>query len=120
MDDKDESGTLEPRTSNLEPATVRVTVEAVAWVTTFVGGDGSRRRVFPATYPAGTTVRAALRELAGQFPKLGEALWDASGQDLAEHIEVLINDAVLGVQHTLESPLQDGDRITLIGAFTGG
>jgi molybdopterin converting factor small subunit len=112
---------LGPRTSDSTRAgEVRVVVEAVAWVTTFVGGDGSRRRVFHAGYPPGTTVRGALRDLAGQFPKLGEALWDASGQNLAEHIEVLVNDAVLGVQHTLDSPLRDGDRITLIGAFTGG
>ncbi|MFB3816878.1 MAG: MoaD/ThiS family protein [Candidatus Methylomirabilales bacterium] len=110
---------LGPRTSDAASA-VAVTVEAVAWVTTFVGGDGSKRRAFPASYPAGTTVRGALEALAGQFPKLREALWDASGQNLAEHIEVLVNDAVLGVQHTLDSPLREGDRITLIGAFTGG
>jgi molybdopterin converting factor small subunit len=112
-----------PVTSDLGPGTsdgARVTVEVVAWVTAFVGGDGSQRRVFPASYPPGTTVRGALQDLSRQFPKLGEALWDASGRDLAEHIEILVNDAVLGVQHTLESALQDGDRITLIGAFTGG
>ncbi len=99
---------------------VRVVVEAVAWVTRFVGGDGSRRRLFQERYPAGTSVRGALTDLCGRFPELAAALWDASGRELAEHIEVLVNDAVLGVQHTLESRLQDGDRITLIGAFTGG
>jgi molybdopterin converting factor small subunit len=99
---------------------VRVTVEVVAWVTRFVGGDGSSRRVFQESLEGGTTVRGALQRVSARFAALSEALWDAGGQALSEHIEVLVNDAVLGVRHTLDSPLADGDRITLIGAFTGG
>jgi hypothetical protein len=34
--------------------------------------------------------------------------------------EVLVNDAVLGVGHTLDSPLRPDDRITLLGQFMGG
>jgi molybdopterin converting factor small subunit len=97
-----------------------VTVEVVAWVTRFVGGDGSSRRVFHETMQPGTTVRHALQGLSARFVTLSEALWDAGRHELSEHIEVLVNDAVLGVRHTLDSPLADGDRITLIGAFTGG
>jgi molybdopterin converting factor small subunit len=97
-----------------------VTLEVVAWVTRFVGGDGGSRRVFQESLPAGATVRGALQGLSTRFPALSEALWDSGGQDLAEHIEVLVNDAVLGVRHRLDSALADGDRITLIGAFTGG
>ena len=40
--------------------------------------------------------------------------------ELGEHIEVIVNDAVLGVTHELDSPLKDGDRITLLGQFMGG
>jgi molybdopterin converting factor small subunit len=39
---------------------------------------------------------------------------------LSEHIEVLVNDAVLGLTHTLDDPVRDGDRITLVGQYTGG
>jgi molybdopterin converting factor small subunit len=97
-----------------------VTVEAVAWVTQFVGGDGTRRKIFEETIAPETTVRTVLRQLSDRFPKLEEALWQRPGEILAEHIEVLVNDAVLGVTHDLDSPVQPGDRITLLGQYTGG
>jgi molybdopterin converting factor small subunit len=98
----------------------KITVEAVAWVTRFVGGDGSRRRVFHEVARPGDTVRTVLRALTARFPQLHEALWDQGTGELGEHIEVLVNDAVLGVTHTLASEVQEGDRITLIGQYVGG
>mgnify|MGYP000616253720 CR=1 FL=1 len=44
----------------------------------------------------------------------------AHGDQIGEHIEVLVNDAVLGLQHTLDSRLRPGDRITLLGQYMGG
>jgi molybdopterin converting factor small subunit len=102
------------------PQELKVTVEAVAWVTRFVGGDGSRRRVFQEAARPGDTVRAVLGRVSARFPQLHEALWDRQSGELAEHIEVLVNDAVLGVDRTLDSPVRDGDRITLIGQYVGG
>jgi hypothetical protein len=32
----------------------------------------------------------------------------------------MVNDAVLGVSHTLDTPLQVNDRITLLGQYMGG
>lgn len=97
-----------------------VTVEAVAWVTQFVGGDGTRRKLFQEAVAPGATVRSVLQQVSDRFPKLDEALWQRPGGALAEHIEVLVNDAVLGIGHDLDSPVQPGDRITLIGQYTGG
>src|SRR5574341_1981443 len=98
----------------------QVTVEVVAWVTRFVGGDGTRRKHFGEVVPSGATVRSVLHQLCKRFPQLTEALWDQGGRELAEHIEVLVNDAVLGVTHSLDSEVKDGDRITLVGAYIGG
>lgn len=95
-----------------------VPVEVVSWVTRFVGGDGSGRRVFEEPLLPGATVRSVLLGLSRRFPELHAALW--SGRDLGEHIEVLVNDAVLDVAHTLDSPLRPGDRIALLGQFMGG
>jgi len=105
---------------NPHSAIGHVTVEAVAWVTQFVGGDGTRRKVFEEASARGATVRTVLRQVSDRFPKLDEALWQRPGGGLAEHIEVLVNDAVLGVSHDLDSHVQPGDRITLIGQYTGG
>ena len=101
--------------------TIGVTVEAVAWVTRFVGGDGTRRKLFALAAPPGATVRSALADIGRRHPALQEVLWDRGRTaELSEHIEVLVNDAVLGVAHTLDSPLRDGDRITLVGQYAGG
>ncbi len=74
--------------------------------------------MFDEPLPPGATVRSLLRGLSGRFPELDEALWH--GADLGEHIEVLVNDAVLGVAHELDSKLRPGDRVTLLAQFMGG
>ena len=96
----------------------KVPVEVVAWVTKFVGGDGTGRRVFEEPLQPGATVRSVLIGLSARYPALHEALWHGDG--LGEHIEVLVNDAVLDLHHTLDSPLAPGDRLTLLGQFMGG
>ena len=95
-----------------------VPVEVVGWPTRFVGGDGGTRRLFEEPLNPGATVRSVLRGLSGRFPDLDAALWH--GDALGEHIEVLVNDAVLGVTHALDSRLAPGDHITLLGQYMGG
>ena len=98
--------------------TLTLPVEIASWVTKFVGGDGSGRRVLEEPLSQGSTVRSVLPGLSAKFPELHRALWH--GNELGEHIEVLVNDAVLGVEHELDSPLRPGDRITLLAQFMGG
>jgi len=95
-----------------------IPVELVGWPTRFVGGDGGTRRVFDEPLASGATVRSVLRGLSARFPDLSTALWH--GDDLGEHIEVLVNDAVLGIDHELDSPIGPGDRIVLLAQFMGG
>jgi molybdopterin converting factor small subunit len=95
-----------------------VPIEIASWITKFVGGDGSGRRVVDEPLTPGATVRSVLAGLSAKFPELDRALWH--GKELGEHIEVLVNDAVLGIEHDLDSPLRAGDRITLLAQFMGG
>ena len=95
-----------------------IPVEVHSWVTKFVGGDGSGQKVFAEAIVPGATVRSVLEGLSARYPELHAALWE--GRELGEHIEVLVNDAVLGVAHTLDSPVGPGDRMALLGQFTGG
>ena len=97
---------------------VTVPVEIFSWVTKFAGGDGTGRRVLEEPWTPATTVRSALTSVSARFPELRAALWN--GAELGEHIEVLVNDAVLGIEHTLDSLLRPGDRITLVGQYMGG
>src|SRR5919108_6412266 len=80
--------------STTATTTGQVEVEAVAWISKFVGGDGSTRKLFCESLRPGDTVRQVLRRLSGRFPELHKALWDAQTGELGEHIEVLVNDAV--------------------------
>jgi len=97
-----------------------VTVEVTTWVTKHVGGDGSGSTVFTEAFAPGERVRDVLRRCSARFPELDAALWSPDRSELGEHIEVVVNDAVLGVTHGLDSPLNNGDRITLLGQFMGG
>ncbi len=99
-------------------ATRSVPVELVGWPTRFVGGDGGTRRIFEEPLASGATVRSVLRGLTARYPDLAEALW--LDGELGEHIEVLVNDAVLGIDHELDSPVAAGDRIALLAQFMGG
>jgi len=100
--------------------TLRCTIEVVSWVTKFIGGPGSGRKEFEESFVPGETVREVLGRFSARYPELDLALWDASKKGLGEHIEVMVNNAVLGVSHTLDSPLRANDRITLIGQYMGG
>jgi len=102
------------------PATAPATVEVTTWVTKLVGGDGGGARLFEEPVGPGDTVADVLRRVSARFPELDRALWQPGRQTLAEHIEVLVNDAVLGVSHELSSPLRAGDRVTLLGQYMGG
>jgi molybdopterin converting factor small subunit len=96
------------------------TIEVTTWVTKLVGGDGSGSRVTEEGFAPGETIRDVLRRWSARFPDLDAALWDPTRTALGAHIEVLVNDAVLGVSHELDSPLEGGERITLLGQFMGG
>lgn len=95
-------------------------VEAVTWVTRFVGGTGSSRVAIAEELRPGDTVRSVLRRVSERFPRLDEVLWERGTDQLGEHVEVIVNDAVLGVNATLETELSAGDTITLVGQFMGG
>jgi sulfur-carrier protein len=110
---------MEKDTALAQPES-HIQIDTVAWVTRFVGGNGSDRISFDLAITPGDTVRTALRRLSERFPQLQYALWDPESGELAEHIEVVVNGAILGVRHGLDSELSHGDRILLFGQYMGG
>jgi len=96
------------------------TVEVTTWVTRHVGGDGSGSKFFTESLVPGENLGQVLRRFSARFPELDAALWSPDHSQLGEHLEVVVNDAVLGVTHQLDTPLAGGERITLLGQFMGG
>ena len=90
----------------------------MSWTTKFVGGDGTGRKEFEEPLRPGATVRSVLQDLSSRYPDLRAALWEDG--ELGEHIEIVVNDAMLGISHSIDSPLRPGDRVSLLGQFMGG
>src|SRR5262249_5646114 len=110
-----EPGPVGQVTARLDAAgrELRATVEVTTWVTKLVGGDGTGSRVSDEAFAPGETIRDVLTRYSRRFPELDAALWGPGRAALGEHIEVLVDDAVLGVKHELDTALQGGERITL-------
>jgi molybdopterin converting factor small subunit len=93
----------------------------LSWVNRFVGGPGTGEVVLTEEAPRGATVRSVLRQVSEHNPELAGALWDPrSSREIGDNIEVMVNNAVLGVSHDLDSELLEGDRIMLLGQYIGG
>jgi hypothetical protein len=102
-------------------ATIHVRVEVLSWVNRYVGGPGTGEVALVEEAPRGATVRSVLRQVSDRNPALAGALWDPkSSREIGDNIEVMVNHAVLGVSHDLDSELLEGDRIMLLGQYIGG
>jgi molybdopterin converting factor small subunit len=100
---------------------IQVEVEVLSWVNKYAGGPGTGEIVLVEQAGPGATVRSVLRQVTAEHPDLGRALWDPdSPREIGDNVEVMVNNAVLGVSHDLDSELLDGDRITLLGQYMGG
>ena len=112
---------MNPSAPKSAAGTITVHVDLISWVNQFVGGPGTGATDFAEQVRPGDTVRTVLRQLSARYPKLQESLWDPEDRtQIGSHIEIIVNDAILGVSHELDSSLQDGDRITLAGQYIGG
>lgn len=99
---------------------ISVRLEFISWASTFVGGDGNERKVFDEEVPEGATLRAVLKQMSRRYRSLDEALWHNGTDQLAEHLEIAVNDALLGIHHTLDSEMKEGDLVLLMGQYMGG
>lgn len=101
-----------------DPPAFTVRVEVHAWVRTFLGGPAAGSEDFHEPARPGDLVRDILRRLSDRYPDLAAALWD--GNEIGPHIEIVVNDTILGNEYTLESPVKPGDEILLMGQYIGG
>jgi hypothetical protein len=89
-------------------------------VNRLVGGPGTGQVTVDTVVPRGSKVRDVLRAMSDRFPELGSALWDDAAPRAGDNIEVLVNNAVLGLTHDLDSEVLDGERLMLLGQYMGG
>ena len=67
---------------------------------------------------SGATVKAVLDDLVRQCPALGPKLFD-NGK-LRPHVNVLVNDEDVRYLQKLDTPVGEGDKISILPAVAGG
>jgi len=65
------------------------------------------------------TIGAAIEELQARFPGIGERLVDDKGE-VRRFVNVYVNEEDIRFLKNRETPLQDGDEISIIPAIAGG
>ena len=92
----------------------KVQIEVFGWLTSYVGGDGTGSKYFEAEFSPGESLRAAILRLSQRWPALHQRMWGSKSGQVGPNIDMLLNDAYLGITSSLDSEAQDGDRITLL------
>ncbi len=67
----------------------------------------------------GPDVRTALKALERQHPGIGDRLLDEEG-NLRRFVNVFVRDEDVRFQEGLDTPLADGDTISVVPAVAGG
>jgi len=67
----------------------------------------------------GTTVKEVLSNLEGRFPGFHERLYDENG-GLRRFINIYVNDEDIRFLQGEDTPLADGDEMSIIPAIAGG
>ena len=67
----------------------------------------------------GATVQDIITDLQSQFPGLGERLCDDTGA-LRRFVNVYLNDEDIRFQDGPNTPVKDGDELSIIPAIAGG
>ena len=65
------------------------------------------------------TIGEAIAELQTRFPGIGERLVDEKG-DVRRFVNVYVNEEDIRFLKNRETPLKDGDEISIIPAIAGG
>ncbi|NKB24160.1 MAG: MoaD family protein [Kiritimatiellae bacterium] len=67
----------------------------------------------------GQTVQEAIQNLQNQFPGIQERVCDDHGE-LRRFVNLYVNDEDIRFQQGKETPLKDGDELSIIPAIAGG
>lgn len=95
-------------------------VEIVPWLTQPFGRSDSSRLILEEVVEGPVTLRAFLVSLAGRHPAVRTAILDADTGQLAEHVNVVHNDTLLGSRDALDELVRPGDSLVFMPAFSGG
>ena len=68
---------------------------------------------------AGATVGEVLADLGRQYPDINRRIFAGEGQ-LQQYVNVYVNDEDIRFMDELDTPVKDGDEVSIIPAIAGG
>ena len=68
---------------------------------------------------AGESVGEVLKQLSGQYPEFGKRLYK-SEDEINRFINVYVNDEDIRFLSNLQTPISDGDEVSIVPAIAGG
>ena len=68
---------------------------------------------------AAGSLRSVLEAIGRDAPELRERLLDEGGA-LRRHVNVVVNDEDVRFRELLDTPVREGDRVTIVPAIAGG
>jgi molybdopterin converting factor small subunit len=102
----------------------RVKVEVWSSLSTFFQepalGSLPRKMLLDTDIDAPATLERLLRRVAADYPRFATYMYDARTGEPSELVSVIVNDRVPELLEGYQTILQDGDRVTLVQAYTGG
>ena len=67
----------------------------------------------------GATIASAIEDLEGQFPGIKERLCDEQGR-VRRFVNIYVNGDDIRFLSSLETPVKDGDEVSIVPAIAGG
>ena len=95
-----------------------VKIELLSWM-----GEGladKPLRLLEREVADGTTLRELLAALVADHPPLAHRAYDPQADQVSEQVNLLVNDVLAAALSGLDTPLHEGDKVTLLPAYAGG
>ncbi len=98
---------------------MRIKVEILPWLSTSIR-PGVTGRIVLEHDLKGATVRDLLRELSEADPGFAEVVFDLAKNEMRYPALGVVNDRLVEFLGGIDATLSEGDRVTLMAAYTGG
>ncbi len=98
----------------------KVKVVVRPWLSTVMGSDKSGPVLLEEETNGNNTVGGVLLHVAARNKAFGDAVFDASRENLSGRITIALNDHLLGRRKDLDARVKDGDVIMLFPTIEGG
>ncbi len=97
-----------------------IEVEIVPWLTDLLDQPRSGRIKWREEIDQAEPVRSFLIRMHQSYPQLAATMYSIEETRLTGRVNIILNDRALELIGGIDAPLQDGDRLILVPAYTGG